>query len=40
MSATGQPETGEVVSKIRTTTVIDGTVANQASEDTRRFDAT
>jgi hypothetical protein len=40
MSGTGQPETGELVQKIRTTAVIDGTVANQASDDTRRFDAT
>ena len=30
----------EVVQQIKTTTVIDGTVANYASEDTRRFDAT
>jgi hypothetical protein len=27
-----------VVQQIKTTTVIDGTVANYASEDTRRFD--
>jgi hypothetical protein len=28
----------EVVQQIKTTTVIDGTVANYASEDSRRFD--
>ena len=39
MSGTGQPEAGDVVYKVRTTTVIDGTVANDACEDIRRFDA-